>query len=57
MPFKSAAQRRFLQANEPEVYNRWKKKYGYSVDSVKRRSESNDKRKKREARANSKKRS
>ena len=28
MPFKSEKQRRYLYANEPEVAQRWSKKYG-----------------------------
>ena len=28
MPFKSKKQRDFLKINEPEVYNKWKGKYG-----------------------------
>jgi len=31
MPFRSKKQRVYLAINEPEVYKRWKKKYGTKV--------------------------
>lgn len=31
MPFKSKKQRTYLAINHPEIYSRWKKKYGSKV--------------------------
>ena len=31
MPFKSAKQRTFLKINKPEIYKKWKKKYGTKI--------------------------
>lgn len=31
MPFKSEKQKQFLAINKPEVYRRWKKKYGTKI--------------------------
>lgn len=31
MPFRSAKQRAYLAINEPEVYQRWKKRYGTKI--------------------------
>jgi len=31
MPFKSYKQLAYLKANEPEVYKRWKRKYGTKI--------------------------
>ena len=32
MPYKSAKQRRYLHANEPELAAKWDKKYGGKVE-------------------------
>jgi len=45
MPFKSERQRRFLHANEPEIAERWEKKYGSKV--VKSKPKSNPKKSRR----------
>tara|TARA_R100000963_G_C4615015_1_gene84217 strand:+ start:96 stop:233 length:138 start_codon:yes stop_codon:yes gene_type:complete len=34
MPFKSKKQRDFLKINEPEVYKKWKGKYGVKPRKV-----------------------
>lgn len=31
MPFKSKKQRKYLQINKPEIYKKWKKKYGKKI--------------------------
>lgn len=38
MPFKSRKQRSYLKREKPEIYKRWKKKYGIKIrgDSKKR---------------------
>ena len=37
MPFKSKKQMIFLKINNPEVYKRWKKKYGLKVKPKKKK--------------------
>lgn len=34
MPFKSEKQRTFLKINHPDIYKRWKKKYGPEVRAL-----------------------
>lgn len=31
MPFRSVKQREYLKINHPEIYNRWKRKYGLKI--------------------------
>ncbi len=40
MPFKSKAQMKYLAINEPEVFKRWKKKYGVPKSLPKKKSSS-----------------
>ena len=43
MPFKSVRQRVWLQINEPEVYKKWKAKYGLKiVKSLKKKNGNKD---------------
>ncbi len=34
MPFKSKKQQDFLKINHPEIYRKWKKKYGTKIKKV-----------------------
>lgn len=37
MPFKSEKQRRWMYANEPEMAERWSKKYGNKIEKSARK--------------------
>ena len=37
MPFRSAKQRKYLRWAKPEIYNRWKLKYGTEIKKKKKR--------------------
>lgn len=37
MPFKSKEQRTWMRINKPEMYKKWKKKYGTEIKKKKKR--------------------